>query len=160
MSHIRDAPPKAENGIAPTDWADGAILLIRREVFERVGMLDETLFIYFEEADLCLRATSNGFAVGVVLAAEAEQESGQPARPGFHAYLISRNGLEYARRSAGMLGVGATVRRTLIESFNLARAYPSADTGRAPVPPRSRSPACGRARSISPGAASGPRPSA
>ena len=98
-----------------------------------MGLLDETLFIYFEEADLCLRATSNGFAVGVVLAAEAEQESGQPARPGFHAYLISRNGLEYARRSAGMLGVGATVRRTLIESFNLARAYRSADAGGAPV---------------------------
>jgi GT2 family glycosyltransferase len=107
---------------------EGAAILIRREVFERVGLLDERLFIYFEETELCLRATRAGWRVGVVVDAEAEQESGQPARPGFHAYLISRNGFEYARKASGALGVVATTRRAVVESWGLIRIYPRAST--------------------------------
>jgi GT2 family glycosyltransferase len=126
VAHILDGPPQASNGIAECDWADGAALLVRREVFERVGLIDERFFIYFEETDLCLRATRAGWRVGVALEAAAEQESGQPARPGFHAYLISRNGYEYARRSSGVVGVAAALRRSLIESAQLLRSYRAA----------------------------------
>ncbi|MDQ3870685.1 MAG: glycosyltransferase family 2 protein [Chloroflexota bacterium] len=128
VEHILEGPPAASHGIAECDWADGAALLIRREVLEKVGVFDERLFIYFEETDLCLRARRAGWRVGVVLAAGAEQESGQPARPGFHAYLISRNGFEYARRVNGFVGVAATARRALVETWQLARSYRGADT--------------------------------
>lgn len=124
VAHILEPPPADSDGIAGCDWVDGAAILIRREVLEGVGLLDERFFIYFEETDLCLRAQRAGWRVGVAVHAEAEQESGQPARPGFHAYLISRNGFEYARRAAGPLGVVATVRRALVETFELLRAYP------------------------------------
>ncbi len=126
VSHIVPGPPPAQDGIARCDWADGAALLIRRELLERVGLIDESLYIYFEEADLCLRATRAGWGVGVVLDAEAEQQSGQPARPGFHAYLIGRNGFEYARRSSGLIGALAAVRRAARESLELLLAYPRA----------------------------------
>jgi GT2 family glycosyltransferase len=123
VEHVLDGPPPSTDGIAPSDWADGAALLIRREVFDRVGLMDERFFIYFEETDLCLRATRSGWRIGVALDAHAEQESGQPARPGFHAYLISRNGFEYARRSSGLVGVAAAIRRALLESLQLLSAY-------------------------------------
>jgi GT2 family glycosyltransferase len=123
VEHILEGPPPASDGIAACDWADGAALLVRSEVFKRVGLLDERFFIYFEETDFCLRATRAGWRVGVVLEAGAEQESGQPARPGFHAYLISRNGFEYARRSSGLVGVAAATRRSLLESAELLRSY-------------------------------------
>lgn len=126
VEHILDGPPPADDGIAECDWADGAALLIRREALERVGMIDERLFIYFEETDLCLRVTRAGWRVGVVLSAEAEQESGQPARPGFHAYLIGRNGFEYARRSSGLVGAAAALRRAARQSLEMLRAYPRA----------------------------------
>jgi hypothetical protein len=129
VEHVLDGPPPATDGIAESDWADGAALVVRREVFERVGLLDETLFIYFEETDLCLRAARAGWKIGVALDAHAEQESGQPARPGFHAYLISRNGFEYARRSSGLMGVLAATRRALRESLELARGYRAGDAG-------------------------------
>jgi GT2 family glycosyltransferase len=127
VSHIPDRPQPDQDGIAECDWVDGAAILIRRELLECAGLLDERFFIYFEETDLCLRAQRAGWRVGVVLAAEAEQESGQPARPGSHAYLISRNGFEYARRAAGFVGVVATFRRALVDSWQVARAYPAAD---------------------------------
>jgi N-acetylglucosaminyl-diphospho-decaprenol L-rhamnosyltransferase len=42
------------------DWVSGAALLARGEVFERVGLLDEQYFMYFEELDLCRRAARMG----------------------------------------------------------------------------------------------------
>jgi hypothetical protein len=130
VSHIRERPAAGPDGIAECDWVEGAAILIRREVLERVGLLDERLFIYFEETELCLRATRAGWRVGVVVDAEAEQESGQPARPGFHAYLISRNGFEYARKASGALGVVATTRRAVVESWDLLRVYPRSSAAR------------------------------
>lgn len=43
------------------DWLAGASMLIRREVLERIGLFDETFFLYFEETDLCRRARLAGF---------------------------------------------------------------------------------------------------
>jgi GT2 family glycosyltransferase len=127
VEHILEGPPPATDGIAECDWADGAALLIRSEVFERVGQIDEQLFMYFEETDLCLRTRRAGWRVGVVLGAEVEQSSGQPARPGFHAFLISRNAAEYARRVNGLVGALAAVRRAVMESWELGRAYRRSD---------------------------------
>ena len=43
------------------DWVSGASLLVRREVLEDVGTLDEGYFLYFEEVDLCRRAARVGW---------------------------------------------------------------------------------------------------
>jgi N-acetylglucosaminyl-diphospho-decaprenol L-rhamnosyltransferase len=43
------------------DWVAGASMLVRREVFERIGLIDEAYFLYFEEVDFLLRAKRAGF---------------------------------------------------------------------------------------------------
>lgn len=43
------------------DWAYGAVILISREVFEKVGMLDERFFIYAEEMDYYFRIKNAGY---------------------------------------------------------------------------------------------------
>jgi GT2 family glycosyltransferase len=45
------------------DWIAFACALIRREVIERVGLLDEGYFMYFEDVDYCRRARAAGFKV-------------------------------------------------------------------------------------------------
>jgi N-acetylglucosaminyl-diphospho-decaprenol L-rhamnosyltransferase len=57
-----------ESGVdsAPIDWAMGASLLIRGEVFERVGGFDERFFLYWEDADLCRRIRNLGYGVRYV----------------------------------------------------------------------------------------------
>ncbi len=48
------------------DWLAGASLMIRRDVLDRIGLFDETFFLYFEETDLCLRAARAGFMTDYV----------------------------------------------------------------------------------------------
>ncbi len=43
------------------DWLAGASMMIRREVFETIGLFDERFFLYYEETDFCLRARQRGF---------------------------------------------------------------------------------------------------
>lgn len=41
----------------------GAFFMIRREMIEQIGLLDEKFFIWFEEVDFCLRAQKAGWLV-------------------------------------------------------------------------------------------------
>lgn len=48
------------------DWVSGASMMVRREVIERMGPMDEGYFLYFEEADFCWRAKQAGWEVWYV----------------------------------------------------------------------------------------------
>jgi N-acetylglucosaminyl-diphospho-decaprenol L-rhamnosyltransferase len=44
-------------------WVPGAYFLTRREVLDRVGLLDERYFLYYEETDFCLQVKRAGWQV-------------------------------------------------------------------------------------------------
>jgi hypothetical protein len=54
------APPAPDHD-CKTDWVAGASLIIRREVFKNIDLLDERYFMYFEEVDFCLAAKRAGW---------------------------------------------------------------------------------------------------
>ncbi|NEX46818.1 glycosyltransferase [Pseudotabrizicola algicola] len=49
------------------DWLAGASLMMRRSVLDRIGLFDETFFLYFEETELCLRAARAGWPTDYVV---------------------------------------------------------------------------------------------
>lgn len=49
------------------DWLAGASLMMRQAVLDRIGLFDETFFLYFEETDLCRRAALAGWPTDYVL---------------------------------------------------------------------------------------------
>ncbi len=56
------APPRAMPS-RPVDYVVGACLMMPREALDRIGLLDERFFLYFEETDWCYRARQMGLDV-------------------------------------------------------------------------------------------------
>jgi GT2 family glycosyltransferase len=69
IAHAGDAP-------MPVDWLAGACLMVRRAAYEAVGLLDERFFLYWEDADWCLRFRKAGWQIYYVPAARAVHRVG------------------------------------------------------------------------------------
>ena len=59
------------------DVVMGAFLLIRRKTIEEIGLMDEDLYMYYEETDLCLRTVRAGWKVYFFPDAEVIHYGGQ-----------------------------------------------------------------------------------
>jgi len=51
------------NSFRSVDWVSGACLMIRKKVLDQVGLLDERFKMYWEDTDICLRASRAGWRV-------------------------------------------------------------------------------------------------
>lgn len=60
----RTAPPQP----VPIDFASGAAMLVKRQVFEAVGFFRDEYFLYYDDLEFCWRARLAGFNVGVAAA--------------------------------------------------------------------------------------------
>ena len=60
---IRETDSGQHNSAGATDYATGCCLLTQREVIEKVGMLDESYYMYTEDADWSLRVRRAGYAI-------------------------------------------------------------------------------------------------
>jgi hypothetical protein len=47
----------------PAGWVTSAVMLLRRAALEEIGLLDESIFVYMDDVDLCQRATDAGWTV-------------------------------------------------------------------------------------------------
>jgi GT2 family glycosyltransferase len=52
--------------VTPVDIVNGCAVAIKRQVFDRIGLIDDRFFLICEESDFCLRAQEAGFQIGVV----------------------------------------------------------------------------------------------
>jgi GT2 family glycosyltransferase len=94
---------------AEVDWVIGAALLVRREVMEAVGVLDERFRIHCNDSDWCYRIHRSGYRVMFVHDAEVVHHSGatirqESLREDLEAELV-RNLFAYHRKHYGRLGV-------------------------------------------------------
>lgn len=54
------------------DWLAGASIMMRAAVLDRIGVFDETFFLYFEETELCHRAAMAGWPTDYVVESRVE----------------------------------------------------------------------------------------
>jgi GT2 family glycosyltransferase len=65
------------NSPRQVDWVSGACMMVRREVFDQIGLLDENFFMYWEDTDLCKRARDAGWEIRYTPEGEITHYSGQ-----------------------------------------------------------------------------------
>jgi len=118
-------PVPAETPPYESDRACGGAMLVRREVLERVGLFDETLFAYAEDTDWSLRARALGLRIVVapasVIRHEVSASSGGEASPNTLYYDL-RNVLVVAERHAPLGRVGTVRRRAEAVAAHVVQA--------------------------------------
>jgi N-acetylglucosaminyl-diphospho-decaprenol L-rhamnosyltransferase len=65
---------------AAVDWISGASMMIRGDVFARIGTMNESFFLYFEETEFCFRAKRAGFEVWYVPESRVTHIAGQSTK--------------------------------------------------------------------------------
>jgi len=66
------------------EWANGACLMVRKAVFDRLGGLDERFFMYFEDVDLCRRVQQLGYRIRHVAEGEVVHLLGRSSHTNRH----------------------------------------------------------------------------
>lgn len=80
-------------------WVSGTVMLIKQEVFKKIGFLDEKIFMYGEDVEFCLRAQRAGFKIGWTDGTEVfHLGGGSLAVPHFTQWLGEFRGLLYIYR--------------------------------------------------------------
>lgn len=108
-------------------WVAGASMMIRREVFDEIGLMDDEYFLYFEETDFCLQAHRNGWECWYVPDSVVTHYVGQSTgvisgdkqrrrRPKYwfesrQRYFLKNHGIFYTMLADFVWGVGFAVWR-------------------------------------------------
>jgi N-acetylglucosaminyl-diphospho-decaprenol L-rhamnosyltransferase len=71
------AAPSIRSEPFETDWVSGASMMIRREVFQVIGLLDEGYYTYFDDMDFCFNARRTGWLTWYVPASPVIHLAGQ-----------------------------------------------------------------------------------
>jgi len=119
-----------------TDFVSGCAILIKKEVFEKIGLLDDRYFLYLEDADFCQRAKRAGFKVIFEPKGKLWHFNASSSQVGgpLHDYFLTRNrmlfGWHFApwrakialmRESLKLLFFGRRWQKTAIKDFYLKK---------------------------------------
>ena len=87
------------------DQPPGAALVVRRELWERLGGFDPELWLFFNDVDLCRRLAAEGHAIAYVAEARILHHEGASTSqfPEFGA-IWHRNRMAYYRKTFGWWG--------------------------------------------------------
>ncbi len=98
-----------------TEYVNGCLMLVKRGVFEKIGLLDPRYFLYFEENDFCQKAKKAGFKLYFAPKSIIWHLNAGSSAPGsgLHDYFLTRNRLLFGFRWTGPRARMALVRESL-----------------------------------------------
>ena len=85
----------------PTPYAHGAAMMVKREAIEKVGLMPECYFLYYEELDWSMMFTRAGYAIwyepACTIYHKESQTTGQNSP--LKTYYLTRNRLLFVKRN-------------------------------------------------------------
>ncbi len=100
-----DSVENLPNESFEVDYFTGCALLIKREVIEKIGLMWNGYFLYYEDADWNLKAKKNGWKIIVAPKAKIYHKVSRSTKSGSSSYVYyhTRNGLYLAKRNGSFL---------------------------------------------------------
>lgn len=91
--------------IIDVDYVSGCSMLVKKEVFEKIGYLNKNYFAYWEETEFCIRAKRAGYKVVYVPKSKIwhKQLSTALKTSGLHEYLMTRNMFSFMKKYSNTL---------------------------------------------------------
>jgi GT2 family glycosyltransferase len=91
----------------PTAYAHGAAMMVKKEIVEKVGVMERNFFLYYEEMDWCERIIKAGYSVWVEPNAKIyHKESLTVSKMGaLKTYFVNRNRVYFMRRNYSKLSL-------------------------------------------------------
>lgn len=89
--------PRLWRRLVGPGWFSAAALCVRARAFEEIGGFDEGYFLYFEDADLCLRLRRAGHRLDLVPSVVVAHERGGSGAPSHHYRASQRRYYELHR---------------------------------------------------------------
>jgi N-acetylglucosaminyl-diphospho-decaprenol L-rhamnosyltransferase len=92
----------ASDEVRTVDWVTGAFIALPRALFDKIGGFSEDYFMYYEDADFCLRAREAGFPSYFLPSAKAVHvapHSEQNDTPEWLSREIRRSQMTYFRKN-------------------------------------------------------------
>jgi len=83
-------------------FVSGCCMLIKKEVFEKIGLFDEKFFLYVEDADLCYRTTHAGYKIIVNNHSKILHKVSSSTKENLSLlpiYYVTRNRLYFAKKN-------------------------------------------------------------
>ena len=116
-----DGYPSHEDSeqIRSVGWISSACLLLRRAALDKVGLLDESYFIYGDEADLQYRLNQNGWPVYYIPQATTIHYGGRSMNRWGRRKMVYRGKMLFYRKNYDPLRAGLL--RMLLGGLSLAK---------------------------------------
>jgi len=86
--------------ITNVDYVEGSCFLAKTEVFEKIGYFDKYFFTYWEETDLCKRASNAGYRLVYIPEARIWHKVASSSKGNVKSYYFARNRIIFVRRYA------------------------------------------------------------
>jgi len=121
--------------IRDTDFMTGCAMLIKRKVLDDIGLLDDRMFLYYEDSDFCARAHRRGYRIQVVPSSFIWHKVSSTASKvkDIQFYYGTRNMIVFEKHNAGPLNLVMFVPYYLIKfvAYNALSAALSLNFSRA-----------------------------
>lgn len=76
-----------------SEYISGCAMLIKKDVFKKIGLFEEKYFLYYEDADFSLRAAKNNFDLLIVPQAKAWHYENSEHKNHYKTYWLVLSGL-------------------------------------------------------------------
>lgn len=84
------------------DFVSGCCMLIKKDVFQKIGLFDENYFLYIEDTDFCYRVIKNGYKICFTPESQIYHKVFGSTKKSYSAlplYYSTRNRLYFARKN-------------------------------------------------------------